>query len=91
MATLPVYRESDGVLVNVIEAEVGFDPGEGLVLGTAGGVFGDTWNGSSYTKVPEPIKPVREYLPSIEEVVLELTGKTQSDLDAAKATIIARN
>jgi len=36
-------------------------------------------------------KPPPPYNPTAEEIMLELMGKTQADLDAAKAAIIARN
>ncbi len=35
-------------------------------------------------------KPPRPYSPSQEEIILELTGKTQEDWDTARAAVIAR-
>ncbi len=47
------------MVVNVIVAEDGFNPGTGLVLGAADsdGGIGDTWNGSVYVK---PVIPYDE-------------------------------
>ena len=44
MATLPVIRNSDNLVVNIIEAEPGFPVPDGHTLGAEGGGIGDTWN-----------------------------------------------
>ena len=68
MAKRPVYQDSDGLVINVIVAEDGFNPGAGLVLGVEGGEIGDTWNGSAYVNPGPPFDAAAEKINLISQV-----------------------
>ena len=57
MARKALIRESDGVVVNVIEVDASYNPPDGYAVETPSEFDaspGDTWNGSEYIPASEP-------------------------------------
>ena len=57
MARKALIRESDGVVVNVIEVDASYNPPDGYAVETPSEFDaspGDTWDGSKYIPAPEP-------------------------------------
>ena len=64
MPNIPVIK--DGVVVNVVVVEEGahWAPPKGCVLGPAGGNMGDLFDGTAYSRPPEPPEPTPFTSPS---------------------------
>ncbi len=90
MERRPIISLTDKTVVNVIMAANDYDPGDGFMLGVAGGQIGDRWNGKAYigrdtSKDPAPVPD--EITMAQARIALKLAGITPANVEAAIAGI----